>query len=276
MEDHSGQTTTPGRSLIIAGLVLAWAASIGLALELKNLLTPGTYPVGSDPSGDIAIAAFCFFLILLGGLLAWRGNLVRTGRFSGQVSRTVNLATLATVLALAITGVAGILIKSANAAVARQYQEYIPSRPRPDYSYPEFPTPALPQTTPTHDPSARYLAGPLLYALDGLKAGNIWISLSPDGKTVNSSQAYLERIECSVQEGDQTTTYAVEQSEQLISGPLPVQDDRFYGAEDSAVIHGVVVSANEVHGTLYLRYIDPATGRACDLGNFTWTAAPTP
>ena len=276
MEDNSGRSITPGRSLIVGGLALAWAASIGLALEIKNLTTPANYPVGSDPSGDIAIAAFCFFLILLGWLLAYRGNLARSGQFSAKASRTVNLAILVAILALAISGVAGVLINSANIAATRQYQAYVPSRPRPDFSFPPFPTPALPQATPTHNPSAKYQAGPLLYALDGLKAGDIWVSLSPDGRTVNSVQAYLERIECSVQDGAQVTTYAVDTSEQLISGPIPVQNEAFFGAEGGAVVHGVVASADETHGTLYLDYTDPASGRTCDLGNFIWTSTTTP
>jgi hypothetical protein len=266
------QKPSPGRIFIILGLFLFWAASIGLALDLQTLLTPGNFPIGSDPSFDISLAAFCFLVCLLGAVFTWRGTLMEEGNLRGKIAKNINTATIFLGVFLVFVFIAGGLLYSANSAFAAQFKPFLLSEPRPDYNVPDFPTPILPQPTPTYDPAAKYLAGPITSAMDGLKVGSIWIGMSPGGETVHYIQIYLDPIVCSVQTGGSVASFAVNQSQQLLDGPIQVQNGNFYASQDMAVLHGIIVSSTEAHGTLYLHYIDPASRRSCDLGNFDWDA----
>jgi hypothetical protein len=263
--------------IIIAGMLLIWSASIILALEIKTLLTPGNFPIGSDPSFDITLAAFCIVLCLLGALLLWRGILEREHRLEIKFERYLNVATIFTVVLLCFVFAIVGLIFSANIAFSTAYKPLLRDRPRPDYSMPAFPTPLAAQPTPTYDPSAKYMAGPIKSAMDGLRVGDIWISMSPEGETIHSIQVYIHRIECSVQEGTSVTTFAVDKSEQLIAGPIQILDDKsFYAGQEMAAIHGIAGELDQAFGTIHLRFTDPANkNHTCDLGSFDWTAALT-
>ncbi len=276
MEESEQKTQPPGRKLTLFGLLAIWIGSIGLTLEIKNLLTPGSIPADIDPSFNISLVAFCILLCLLGALIAWRGVLESDRRLEETKRRVLNIATMAVTVLLSLAFILTALTFSANNAFARQYQPVVLDRPRPDYSLPDFPTPAVPQPTPTFDPQAKYFAGPITSAMDGLRVGNVWVSMAPTGQSIYSIQVYMERIECSFQGAGSVTTHAVDASQQVIGGPIQIQEDgTFFGGQATAVVHGAVASSNEVHGTLYLRYVDPASQQACDLGNFDWDATVT-
>lgn len=263
--------------IILFGMFLIWSASIILALEIKTLLTPGNFPVGTDPSFDITLAAFCIVVVFLGGLLLWGGILEREHRLEIKFARYLNNAIIVTVVLLCVVFVTGGLIFSANMAFAAEYTPQLRDEPRPDYSMPAFPTPLAVQPTPTYDPGAKYLAGPIKSAMDGLRVGDIWISRSPAGDTIYSIQVYTHRIECSVQDGTSGATFAVDKSEQLIAGPIQILDDKsFYAGQDMASIHGIAGAPDQAYGTVHLRFTDPANiNHTCDLGSFDWTAALT-
>ena len=263
--------------IIIAGMLLIWSASIILALEIKTLLTPGNFPVGTDPSFDITVAAFCIVLCLLGILLLWRGILEREHRLEIKFELYLNSATIFTVVLLCVVFVIGGLIFSANNAFSANYKLLLRDEPRPDYSLPAFPTPLVAQPTPTYDPGAKYLAGPIKSAMDGLRVGDFWISMSPAGDTIYSIQVYIHRIVCNVQDGASVTTFAVDKSEQLIAGPIQILEDKsFYAGQDMASIHGIAGALDQAYGTIHLRFTDPANPNyTCDLGSFDWTAALT-
>ena len=266
--------------LVVIGILLAWIASICLALELKTLLTPGNFPPGTDSSYNISLAALCLAAAALGVVLWLRSS--RAATFSlNAISRTIYNVALAVVsLILILCAVTSFLLYSANVAFNRDYkpltaEQLLADAPRPDYSYSTFPTPIAAQPTPTYDPSSSFMAGSVK-TVDGLRAGTIWISLSPDRSTVRFVQVYMQRILCHSSQvpGD---LLAVEQSEQLINGPIPLQANRtFYMAQDMAVVQGVLSTLGEGSGTVYLRYLDPATNSTCDLGSFDWSAALTP
>ena len=146
--------------------------------------------------------------------------------------------------------------------------------PRPDYSYPEFPAPISLQPTPTFDPAAHELTGYITSAMDGLRVGEISLSFSAGGDTLDTIQLHIYRITCSVQTDNSVTVYAVDDSKPVIQGPIPLAGTDFYVDQAPAVIHGVFIFPDDAHGTLYLRYADPVSQTDCDLGNFDWTAAP--
>ena len=268
--------TFPGRKLLLSGFLVLWGASIALALVLRTLLTPQNFPVGSDPSFEIALAAAFAILCLVGLLLAWRGILLEEDRLQGNLARYTRIATLITLGLFGLTVIVGGLIFSANNAFATQFAPRAFDQPRPDYSFTAFPTPALAQPIPTYNPGSKHLSGALNSSMDGLRVGDVFISMPPDGETIQSIQISVNRILCYVQENGAATTYAVDQSKQLISGPLQVQPDgSFCAGQEMVSLHGIFSSPDEAHGTLYLRYIDPASQRTCDLGNFEWTATST-
>jgi hypothetical protein len=259
---------------VIVGVILLWGGSIAFALKIKTLLTPSNYPLGSDPSFDIVIAAFFFLLCPLGALLTWRGILDRERRWEGKVRRNINFATFATIGLLILVLINGGLLLSANLTFLRQYQPSSIDEPRPDYSFPAFPTPFESQPTPTDVPGAKFLVGSILSSMDSLRVGQLSISLSPTDGTIASIQFYIYRIRCSLQSGGTVTNYAVDASKLLMRGPIQVQDGDFYASQGPATLHGILADSDQAHGTLSLRYADPATGQACDLGSFYWSAAP--
>ncbi len=264
-----------GIRLTILGFLIIWGASIAFALQLKTLLTPKTAGVIYDPSFDIMVAVLCFIVVLLGVILVWRGIREVEDRPEGRFSSYLNIATAINIglliLALATAG----LIFSANRAFANIDQPLLRDQPAPDYSVPAFPTPALPQPTPTHNPASVYLAGPILSNISGLRVGNIWISASKKDNSINYIQVYTNRIECRVQQGNTVSTFAVASSQQLIPGPIQNQNGNFYAAQPMAVIQGVMITTNSAYGTVYLHYTDPGTNLSCDLGSFNWTADAT-
>jgi hypothetical protein len=255
-------------------MLVFWAASIAFALQLKTLLTPGNYPVGSDPSFDISVAIFFFVLCLLGAVLAWRGLLDGQNKLEGRVRNLVNFTTFVNVGLLLIAFVTGGLLYSANSAFVSGYRPLVIDEPRPDYSYPAFPTPFDLTPTPTDAPGAALLSGNILSTLDGLRIGEISISLSTTGDTIEYIQLYIYRITCQVQQAGSFTAYAVDDSKALIRGPIHLQDGDFFAAQGVASIQGVFASPQSAHGSLYLRYTDPTTNQSCDLGSFTWSASP--
>jgi len=267
-----------GNKLILAGLLIIWSASILLALELKTLLTPGNFPIGTDPSFDITLAAFCFVLCILGALLLWRGLLnKRKYRLEEKFEVYLNLANLFIVLLLVILLVTGGLLFSANNAFAAQYKPGIRDEPSPGYSVPAFPNPVAAQPTPTYDPESKFLAGPITSELDGLRVGDMWISMAPDAQTIHYIQVYIHRIECDEQQTTTVNQLAVDKSEQLISGPIPIlADQSFYAGQDMVSVHGIAAGIDQANGTIHLEYIDPANkNRACDLGSYYWSATLT-
>ncbi len=270
-----GVKLSVGVRLAIIGFLIIWGSSIAFALQLKTLLTPGRYNLGADPSFDIIVAVFCFIIFLVGGLLLWRAIREIQGLPEGRFSLYINVATAINIGLLIFVFAIGALIFSANRAFAAVDVPIVRDQPAPDYSVPDFPTPAVPQPTPTFSPDAVYLSGSVISPINGFRVGTIWISASKAGDTVNYVQVYTNRLTCSVQQGGSFTTYAVDKSQQLISGPTQVQDGEFYSAQGMAVIHGIMVTTAQAYGTVYLHYIDPATNRSCDLGSFTWTAAPS-
>jgi len=260
--------------LVFWGILMFWAASIAFALQMKTLLTPGNYPIGSDPSFDISVAALFCVLCLLGAVLIWRGLLDGQNKLEGRVRNLVNFATFVNVGLLAIVFVTGGLLFSANSAFVLGYKPFVIDEPRPDYSFPAFPTPFDPQPTPTDAPGAGLLSGNILSTLDGLRIGEISISLSPTGDTIETIQLHIYRITCRVQQAGSFTAYAVDDSKPLIRGPIRIQDGNFFAAQGIASIQGIFASPQSAHGSLYLRYTDPATHQSCDLGSFTWSASP--
>ncbi len=281
MWDKSYQKTpekrriSQGMRLIIIGFLIIWGASIAFALQLKTLLTPKPTGVVYDPSFDLIVAVLCVIVVLLGVILVWRGIREVEAQPEGQVSNYLNIATAINVgLLIFVLAIAG-LIFSANRAFASQDQPLLRDEPAPDYSVPAFPTPALPQPTPTHDPVSVYLAGPIISNFSGLRVGNIWISASKTDNSINYVEVYTNRIECRVQQGSSVSTFAIDNSQQLIPGPIQNQDGNFYAAQPMAVIQGVMITTESAYGTVYLHYTDPSTNRSCDLGSFNWTATAT-
>ncbi len=147
--------THPGRRFIVLGLVVLWIASLAFILEILNLTVVKKFQVSSDPSLEMLIAAFCLLLSLLGGLLIWRGERERDNRPKDRFHRYMNIATVATILALAIVFCSGGLVFSANRAFLAQQSTYIRPAPRPDFSLTVFPTPISPRPTPTLDPAGK-------------------------------------------------------------------------------------------------------------------------
>jgi hypothetical protein len=262
--------------LIVIGALLIWAATILLTLELKTLLTPGNFPVGTDPSADLVAVAFCVEVAVLGALLLWGGVLEREKRMEIKFARFLNTATILTAAFLCITFISVAVLFAANKAFAAGYQPILRDEPAPDYSVPAFSTPLPSQPTPTYNPTSAFLAGPIKSALDSLRVGDIWISLTPNMDSINFIQVYMNRIQCNVQDGAPAGIFAVDKSEQLVNGPIPIQDDRtFFAAQDMAVFHGIIGTLDQGYGSVYLRYTDPVTNRTCDLGSFDWTATLT-
>ncbi len=264
-----------GIRLAILGFLIIWGASIAFALQLKTLLTPKAIGVVYDPSFDILVAGVCLIVVLLGVILTWRGirelQDLPDGRFSGYL----NVATAINVgLLIFVVAIAG-LILSANRAFTSQVQPNLRDEPAPELSMPAFPTPALPGPTPTFNPVSGYLAGPLISNFSGLRVGNIWISANKTDNSINFIQVYTNRIECRVQQGNTVSTFAVDQSQQIIPGPIQNQDGNFYAAQPMAVIQGIMITPASAYGTVYLHFTDPATNRSCDLGSFNWSAAAT-
>ena len=193
------------------------------------------------------------------------------GRFAEYftIAAAINVGLL--IFIFAIAG----LILSANRAFTNQDIPIVRNEPAPDYSVASFPTPAIPQPTPTYNPSSVFLAGSIISHFSGMRVGSIWISASKTGDTINFVQVYTNRIECRVQQGGSVSTYAIDKSQQLINGPIQNQDGNFFAAQDMAVIQGVMATTSSAYGTVYLHYIDPSTNRSCDLGSFSWTADAT-
>ncbi len=265
-----------GLRLTIIGFLIIWGASIAFTLQLKTLLTPGRYSVGSDPSFDILVAVLCFVVVLLGILLLWRGIREVEGLPGGKLSKYITIAAAINVgLIILVLVIAG-LVFSGNRAFATQYQVVLRDEPAPDTSMPAFPTPLIPQPTPTYNPASVFLSGPLTSHFDGLRVGNIWISASKSDNVINYIQVYTNRLDCRVQQGNAVSTFAVNQGQQLVSGPIQRDPNgNFYAAQDMVVIQGVMGSTSSAYGTVYVHYIDPTTNRSCDLGAFAWTASAT-
>jgi hypothetical protein len=281
--DHLPDQTPPKKRsllsqnrLIVIGALLIWVASIGLALQLKNLLTPSNYPVGTDPSFDMSVAAFCILAVILGGLLLWHGIAEREKRMEARLEKLINTATIFICMLLVINFLSGVLLFSANRSFAASYTPLLRDEPAPDDAMPTFAVPIAAKPTPTFDPTSKFMAGPVKSAFSGLRVGDIWISLTPSRDTVRFVQVYMDRIQCNVQDGLTSGFFAVGKSEQLISGPFQILGDRtFFGAQDMAVIHGIIGTLDQGYGTVYLHYKDPTTNRTCDLGSFDWTATLT-
>ncbi len=269
------QRISQGMRLIVLGFLILWGASIAFALQLKTLLSPKGIGVVYDPSFDILVAVLCFILVLLGVILVWRGIREVEALPEGQFSGYLNIATAINIgLLIFIMAIAG-LIFSANRAFAVQDSPLLRDEPAPDNSVPAFPTPAQPQPTPTHNPVSVYLAGPIISNFSGLRVGNIWISASKADNSINYVQVYTNRIECRVQQGNTVSTFAIDDSQQLISGPIQNQDGNFYAAQPQAVIQGVMITTASAYGTVTLHYTDPSTNQNCDLGSFNWSATAT-
>jgi hypothetical protein len=267
---------SPGLRLTIIGFLIIWGASIAFALQLKTISTAGKNQVDYDPSFDYTVAALCFILVLLGIVFLWRGLREMEGLPGGRFSKSLTIAAAINMgLILFVLVVAG-LIYSANRAFITQNQPLVRDEPAPDYSMPAFPTPALLQPTPTFDPSAAYLSGPILSYFSGLRVGSMWISASKSDNTINFMQVDFNRIECHIEEGNTVSTYAIDKSQLVIRGPIQKeQDNSFYAAQNAGVVQGIMGSTASAYGTVSVHYVDPATNRSCDLGTFTWTAAAT-
>ena len=266
---------SPALKLTIIGFFVIWGSSIALALQLKTLLTPGRFPIGVDPSFDILVAVFCFIILVLGILILWRGIREVEGMPEGKFISYINVATMINLGLLIIVFATGVLIFSANRAFAAQNVPVVRDEPVPDYSFQDFPTPAVPQPTPTFKPGDVFLAGNIISPIDGLRVGTIWISASKTNTTINYIQVFTNRITCSVQNGASVSIFAINTSQQMLGGPIQVQDGDFYATQDMAVIHGIMVTTAQAYGTVYLHFTDPATKRSCDLGSFSWTATPS-
>ena len=273
-EKNAKQVISAALKLTIIGFFVIWGASIALALQLRTLFTPGRFPLGVDPSFDILVAVFCFGILLLGALTLWRGIREIQGLPEGKFGKYINVATMINLGLLFFVVAIGALIFSANRAFAAQYTPLVRDEPAPDRSLQDFPTPVV-QPTPTFNPEAVYLAGNVTSNIDGFRVGTIWISASKTNPTINYIQVFTNRNTCSVQDGTSVTTFAINDSQQFIGGPIQVQDGDFYASQNMAVIHGVMVTTAQAYGTVYLHYVDPATNRSCDLGSFSWTATPS-
>jgi hypothetical protein len=262
--------------LIVIGALLIWASSIGLALQLKTLFTPGNYPVGTDPSFDMSVAFFCFLALVLGSLTLWHGIGEREKRMEPGLEKLINTTSIFICALLAFNFITGAVLFSANLEFAASYVPSLRYEPTPDDAMATFAVPVAAHPTPTFDPTSKFMAGPVKSALSGLRVGDIWISLTPNRDAVRFVQVFMNRIQCNAQNGTTSGTFAVGESEQLINGPFQIQEDRtFFGAQDMAVIHGIIGTLDQGYGTIYLRYKDPATSRTCDLGSFEWTATLT-
>ena len=281
--DQNQYTARPRSSRnwqVVVGLLLAWVASICLALELKTLLTPGNFPPGTDSSFNISLAAVCLAATAFGVVLWLRGSQEAALRDHARSKTIHNFALGAVGVILVMSAVTSFLLYSANLAFLRDYkpltaEQLLADAPRPDYSYSTFPTPIAAQPTPTYNPVSSFMAGSVK-TVDGLRAGTIWISLTPDKTTVNFVQVFMQRILCHAS-NTPGGLLAVDQSEELINGPTPLEaNNTFFMAQDMAVVQGVVSPLGQASGTVYLRYADPATNSACDLGSYDWSAALTP
>jgi hypothetical protein len=257
--------------LVLWGIVVLWAGSITLALQLKALFTPSNYPIGSDPSFDICVAIFLFILCLLGAVLIYRGVLDDQNKLLGNRRTLVNLATYVSAGLLVVVFTSGALLFSANSAFLRGYRPLVIDEPRPDYSFPAFPTPFDPQPTPTDVPGATLLSGNLISTIDGLRVGEISFSISPAGDAIEYIQLHIYRGLCQVPQDGTFTAYAVDDSKPLIRGPITLQDGNFSVDQGVASIQGVFGSSQSAHGSLYLHYSNPAGGQSCDFGSFTWS-----
>ncbi len=213
-------------------------------------------------------------LCLFGVVLIWRGLLDGQNKLKGRARNLINFATFLSVGLLLIAFVTGGLLFSASSTFTRSYRPLVIDEPRPDYSFTPFPTPFDLTATPTDVPGALLLSGNILSTLDGYRTGEISISVSSTGDTIEYIQIYIFRATCQVQQGGAYHTDAVDESKPLIRGPLPLQDGSFFAAQGAASIQGVFASPQSVHGSLFLRYTDPATHQSCDLGSFTWSAGP--
>jgi len=261
---------------IVLGSLLIWISSIGLALELKTLLTPGNFPVGTDPSFDLTVAAFCFLATVLGSLVLWYGIEEIEKRIEDIRQQWINAFALFISVLLVVDFISGALILSAHLSFEADYHPTLLNEPTPDYSMPAFAVPISTRPTPTFDPTSRFMSGPIKSALDGMRVGDIWISLTPNRDAVRFVQVFMNRIQCNEQDAAGSSTLAIDPSEQLLSGPFQIQEDRtFFDAQDMAVIHGIIGTLDQGVGTVYLRYKDPGTNRTCDLGSFEWAATLT-
>ena len=97
-----------GLALLIIGAAMVWFASLVFMLEVYILATAKKYPVGPDPSSNIAIAAFCLLLTLLGGLVFWRGWRLRANLPKNQVDRILNLSTVVAFVFVVLTSALGV------------------------------------------------------------------------------------------------------------------------------------------------------------------------
>ena len=271
-ENNHNHKSGPALKQAIWGTLLLWPGSIALALQIKTLLNE---PAGVDPSFDLSLAAFFLFLSLLGAVLDWRFFMSRAGKMTAALSRIGNTATVSLIVILVVNLGTLILLFSANSAFFRGYHPLVLDEPSPDYSLPVFPTPVNPLPTPTFDPGVIYISGNIISSLDGFRIGEITLNMSPSYDVVNSIQLHIFRIPCTVQQNGQNSTYAVDASKPFLDGPFQVQNQNFYVNQSIAVIHGVVDSPEDIHGTIYLHYTDPSNNQSCDIGNATWDASTT-
>ncbi len=266
----------PGLRLTIIGFLIIWGASIAFALQLKTLLTPGRYTAASDPSLDILIAVIFFFLFLIGILFLWGGFREIQGLTAGKFNQYISIAAAINVGLLFLVLVTAGLVFSANRAFASQAAPpLVRDEPTPVDSVQGFPTPDLPQPTPTFDPGSVYLAGNIIDYFTQQRMGTIWISASKANDTIYYIEVFTNRNECHVQQDNSVTIFAVDKSMVLINGPIQNQHGNFFAAQDMAVIQGFMDTTASAYGTLYLHFIDPTTNRSCDLGSFTWSANAT-
>jgi hypothetical protein len=265
-----------GNRKILLGLLVAWAASIAFAIQLRTLLTPGNYPIGSDPSFDMIIAALFFILFLLGILLAYRTWLDNRNGLVGEIKRYLRVSVVVLIILFLIGIVTDLLLYSAGYAFQRDYNSFVMDAARPDYSFPEFPTPQVSQPTPVSSSGTVLLSGNITSGMDGLRVGSISIRVNSSVNTLEAIQVLIHRINCTVQQGTTPTIYAVDETKFWMPAPIQVTDGSFFASMDQAVLFGIFASPENAHGTLYIVYTDPQTQQTCSLGNFDWTVNPVP
>ncbi len=261
------------RSQAFWGVLLAWVASIALALQIRALLN---FPAGLDPSFDYALASLFLLIFLMGALMIGRSVIETVFKPLRQRLRYANMAMVVVIILLIVNIGTCLLLFSANSAFLKGYRTIVIDEPRPDNSFLTFPTPANPGPTPTYNPEAAYLSGNIISSLDGFRIGQITLNFSNSFSVINSIQLFIFNIPCVVQQNGQDSTYAVEESKPFIPGPFQVQNQDFFINQEIAVIHGVVASPQDVHGTIYLHFVDPSNGQSCDIGNATWQTSPSP
>lgn len=258
--------------LTLVGFIVLWIASLAFLMEFYNLAVVKNFQVDFDPSFEILVAAFCLLMAVLGGLLLWRGRRVEMLRRPGNIDRNLNRGILASSLLIVMVVIAGVLVYGSNQKFLREQSDYVRPAPRPDYTLGEFPTPALPQPTPTFNIGGRYLAGSLIGSIDHLRVGDLRISMADDNQSILYIQVRVQRTECLIMRDSAPNPFAVEDSIPAFYGPLPVKDGRFLATQDFGFISGKVVTDQKITGTMYLVYRDPQSGQTCDLGTFEFDA----